>query len=77
MAISLVKYTKVIEPVGLAEIQVRVNGAEIVAGWYEVDVDLHTQQVTLLPTRTEGCPSLRPCCLQRINAREKGNNNCN
>ena len=27
---------------------------EIVAGWYEVDVDLHTQLVTLLPTSIEG-----------------------
>ena len=51
-----------IEPVGLQEIQVGVNGAEIVDGWYVVDVDLHTQQVTLLPTSIEGL-SIPPALL--------------
>ena len=35
---------------------------EIVADRYEVDVDLHTQQVTLIPTSTDGL-SIPPALL--------------
>ena len=35
---------------------------EIIAGWYEVDADLHTQQVSLLPMIIEGL-SIPPALL--------------
>ena len=53
-AIYLGEDTKVIVPGGLQNLQVGVNAPEIIAEWYEVDVDLHTQQVKFLPMSTEG-----------------------
>ena len=39
---------------GLRILQVGVNSARSLPDGDKVDVDLHTQQVTLLPTSTEG-----------------------
>ena len=51
---------------------------EIVAGWYEVDVDLHTQQVTLLPASIEGL-SIPPALLFTKDQKQgwKGSSDCN
>ena len=50
---------------------------EIIAGWYEVDVDLYTQQVTLLPTSTEGLSIPLALLFTKDQTQKEGNNNCN
>ena len=51
--ISLGKDTKVCLQQDSQKYKQVSTAPEIFAGWYEVDVDLYTQQVTLLPTSTE------------------------
>ena len=62
------KIPRFIEQVGLAEIHVGVTA---------LDVDLHTQQITLLPTSTEGLSIPSALLFTKDQTQREGNNNCN
>ena len=65
-----------------AGLQVRQEGGKVNNGAVHnrgclLDLDLHTQQVTLLPTSTEGLPIPPALLFTKDQTQREGNNNCN